>query len=234
MYKAFLTAALALTLLAGCQSLHKSSQVDTVMTEDRQDDLIPAQAYQQLKAGNARFVAGQSTAFDYLAQAEATADGQYPKAFVLSCIDSRAPVETIFDQGLGDLFVARVAGNIENTDILGSMEFATAVAGTPLVVVLGHTACGGVKGTIADVELGNLTSLLHEIKPALNQADPTDGPKTADNTDYVHAVTKANVRQTMSDIVSRSEVVRDLINDGDLMIVGGVYDIANGEILWLN
>ncbi|MEQ9454857.1 MAG: carbonic anhydrase family protein [Phycisphaeraceae bacterium] len=219
--------------LMGCEMFEGDDDVSVVMTQEAQLAMTPAAALEDLKAGNARFVEDESSEFDYLAQAEATASGQYPKAVVLSCLDSRVPVEAVFDQGIGDLFVARVAGNIENVDILGSMEFATELAGTPLIVVLGHSSCGAVKGAIAEAKMGNLTALLGEITPAI-KATEVEGEHSVENAAYVDAVVEANVRKTMRDLPARSEVLKQRARMGKLMIVGGVYDLATGQVHWLD
>ncbi|MEQ9460202.1 MAG: carbonic anhydrase family protein [Phycisphaeraceae bacterium] len=228
-----LSAGVLVAGLMGCETFEGDDDVSVVMTQEAQAAMTPAAALEDLKAGNARFVEDESSEFDYLAQAEATASGQYPKAVVLSCLDSRVPVEAVFDQGIGDLFVARVAGNIENVDILGSMEFATELAGTPLIVVLGHSSCGAVKGAIAEAKMGNLTALLGEITPAI-KATEIEGDHSVENTAYVDAVVEANVRKTMQDLPARSEVLKQRARMGKLMIVGGVYDLATGQVHWLD
>ena len=174
MKKHFVTLAVVFAVAsAGCQppesetSAELQAPVSEVMTQEAQEALTPDAVLAQLKEGNQRFVEGRLTPRDYNAQAEATVSGQYPKAAVLSCLDSRVPPEIIFDQGIGDLFVGRVAGNFENTDMLGSLEFATAAAGTPLIVVLGHTSCGAIKGAVSGVELGNLTAMLDNFDEVL-------------------------------------------------------------------
>ncbi|QDU70691.1 carbonic anhydrase family protein [Mucisphaera calidilacus] len=226
--------ALCTTLITGCGKYSKLHQADsTVMTKPAQADMTPAQAYQDLKAGNQRFAAGSDTKYDYLAQARTTAsEGQYPKAVILSCLDSRVPVEAVFDQGIGDVFVGRVAGNVEDVAMIGSFEFATELAGTPLIVVLGHTSCGAVKGAIADARLGNLTALLAEISPAID-ATPAQGMRDVANTQFVNAVVETNVRQTINDLTARSSVLETRVASGELMIVGGVYDLATGKVAWL-
>jgi len=207
--------------------------VSTVTTADAQAALTPQAVLAELEAGNQRFAAGELTAWDYQAQVAKTASGQYPKAVILSCLDSRIPPEIVFDQGIGDLFVARVAGNFENEDILGSMEFATKAAGAKLIVVLGHTACGAVKGACDKVELGNLTAMLANFEPALAASAGIEGEKNSKNTAYVAAVTDANVRQTMRDIVDRSAVLRELVEGGQLAVVGGLYDLSTGRVTWI-
>lgn len=234
----------AATLVVACaptrdhsdtSSASTSTAVSTTVSAEAQAAMTPSAVFADLRAGNERFVAGDLTRFDYAAQVKATSKGQYPKAVVLSCLDSRVPVETVFDQGIGDLFVGRVAGNFENVDMLGSFEFATAAAGSKLVVVLGHTACGAVKGACDGVELGNLTATLANIQPAMDEArTKTSGPYNASNAAFVQATVEANVRVTMADILDRSEVMAGLVESGDLMVVGGVYDLATGRVTWLD
>lgn len=217
--------------LGACSMVQKGGNTD-VVTAEEQKAMTPAEVLADLKAGNERFIAGNSTNQDWLAQAASTAaDGQFPKAIVLSCLDSRVPVEIAFDQGIGDIFVGRVAGNFENVDMLGSFEFGTAVAGSKVIVVLGHTSCGAVAGTMAGAELGNLTATLENIKPAI--AD-VGGNVSADNGDDVTKVVTANVIRTMNDLTERSEVLAGLVESGDLIIAGGVYDLATGQVNWVN
>ena len=220
----------ATTLLSGCASSERSD----VLTAETRDGMTPNQVVQRLKDGNERFVNGNLTSMDYGAQVSATASGQYPMAIILSCVDSRVPAETVFDLGIGDAFVARVAGNFENTDILGSMEFATAAAGSKVVVVLGHSACGAVKGAADGVELGNLTAMLAEIDPAIEASQGVAGEKNSSNTAYVDAIILNNVKQTIADIKSRSSVMSDRIASGELLVVGGIYDLETGRVEWLD
>lgn len=216
--------------LAGCQSAG-APRSETLTSESRAA-MAPADVLANLKAGNQRFVAGKSTNQAWLEQAEATAAGQFPKAIVLSCLDSRVPAEIVFDQGIGDIFVGRVAGNFVNTDLLGSFEFGTAVAGAKVIVVLGHSACGAVKGAIDQAQLGNLTSTLANIEPAVAAAGNL-GERSSSNHALVERVTIENVRHTVNEISARSPVLAGLIAEGKLLVVGGVYDLASGEITWL-
>jgi carbonic anhydrase len=168
---------------------------------------------------------------DWLDQVHATAGGQHPFASIVGCIDSRVPPERIFDLGVGDAFVARVAGNFVDQEILGSLEFASAVAGSPLILVLGHTGCGAVKGACDGVELGNLTATLDQLEPAVEAvADESFEPRSSKNADYVAAVTHANVRLTVEEILRESEVLRDLHEQGKLLVAGAVYDVATGKV----
>ena len=210
--------------------------VSEVLTAEAQRALTPEQVLADLKAGNERFVLGKLTPRDYMAQAEATAaGGQYPKASILSCVDSRVPVEIIFDQGIGDVFVGRVAGNVEDVNMVGSFEFATKVAGSKVIVILGHSACGAIKGAADGVELGNLTELLNDFDaPIARAAEATEGEANSSNSEFLNLAIEENVRQTIADILDQSEVISDLVDSGDLIVVGGVYDLATGRVDWLD
>lgn len=203
----------------------------TPPTQAEQAVMTPAQAFERLKAGNARFVSGKTLQRDLATERAATAGGQYPFAVVLSCLDSRTSSELIFDQGIGDVFNARVAGNILNDDILGSMEFACKAAGAKLIAVVGHSKCGAVKGACGGVELGHLTGLLAKIKPAA-AAVPTTGDKTG----YAHvdAVARENVKLVMAQIAERSPILAELIRDGKVALVGGMYDLESGKVVFLD
>ena len=199
------------------------------LTKAQRDAMTPDQVIAMLKEGNERFRAGKMQGHDYLAQKRASASGQYPAAVILSCIDSRAPAEIILDAGIGDTFNARVAGNIANDDLLGSMEFACAVAGAKLVLVMGHTACGAIKGAIDNAKLGNLTGLLDKIKPAV-AATQFNGERSSKNDAFVDAVAATNVRQTVAQIRQRSEVLAGLEKDGKIKIVGSMYQLVGGMV----
>ena len=200
------------------------------LTAETQAALTPAEVLQLLKDGNERFLAGQPLERDFLSQVRETAGGQYPMAAILGCIDSRVPHEIVFDKGVGDVFSARVAGNFVNTDILGSLEFAAAVAGSKLIVVLGHTECGAVKGACDHVQLGNLTSTLANLAPALYAVQGVDGERSSKNGPFVQAVAEENVRQTVRHIVDRSRVLRERIASGDLAVVGAMHDVHSGTV----
>lgn len=201
------------------------------LTAETQAALTPMEVIQLLKDGNQRFVNGEALERDFMSQVRQTAEGQYPMAAILGCIDSRVPHEIVFDKGVGDVFSARVAGNFINTDILGSLEFAAAVAGSKVIVVLGHTECGAVKGACDGVELGNLTSTLANIAPAIYAVgDEVSGPRTSANAEYVQAVAHENVHQTVQNIVDRSPVLRGLVESGDLIVVGAMHDVTSGEV----
>lgn len=219
--------------MAGCQTTRSADARQDTLTAEARSEMSPDRVLADLKAGNRRYVAGRSTDQDWLVQAEATADGQYPKAIVLSCLDSRVPTEIVFDQGIGDIFVGRVAGNFVNRDMLGSFEFGTAVAGAKVIVVLGHSSCGAVKGAIDQAELGNLTGTLANIEPAVEAAGDM-GERSSSNAALVDRVTEANVRKTMNDITAQSAVLAGLVSEGKLIIAGGVYDLSTGEIAWLD
>jgi carbonic anhydrase len=209
--------------------------VKEVMTAQAQQALTPAQVLADLKEGNVRFVENRLTPRDYLAQASTTADGQYPMAILLSCVDSRVPPEIIFDQGIGDIFVARVAGNVEDVNLLGSIEFATKAAGSKLIVVLGHSSCGAIKGAADGVEMANLTDLLAEFDEVLAEVRAShDGPGDSSDAEFIARAVEENVRQTMEDLVSRSPILSELIESGDVAIAGGVYDLASGRVTWLD
>ncbi|MCG8470166.1 MAG: carbonic anhydrase [Gemmatimonadetes bacterium] len=206
-----------------------SAQAST-RTRTSQAGLTAAGAIELLREGNARFVAGDPARRDLAEQVRTTAAGQYPFAAVLGCIDSRVPMEIVFDQGIGDIFSARVAGNVVNGDVLGSMEFACAVAGSKAVVVLGHTSCGAVKGAIDDVELGNLTALVDKIQPAVTAVE---GARDASNRAYVDAVAETHVRLGLDQIRGRSPVLAEMEANGEIAIVGAMYDVATGAVRFL-
>lgn len=199
------------------------------LTKAQRDSLTPSQIIEELKRGNERFRTGKMIARDYLAEKRASAPGQYPAAVVLGCLDSRVPAEIVFDTGIGDTFVGRVAGNVVNDDILGSMEFACGVSGAKVVLVLGHTACGAVKGAIDDVVLGNLTGLLARIKPAI-PATKFEGEKSSKNPPYVDAVARTNVVLGLEEIRRRSPILQDLEKNGKIMITGAMYDLSSGTV----
>jgi carbonic anhydrase len=191
--------------------------------------LTPDQVIAAMMNGNERFRAGTSQLRDYRAQQRSSAEGQFPAAVVLGCVDSRTPAEILFDAGIGDTFNARIAGNVVNDDLLGSMEFACAVSGAKAVLVFGHTACGAVKGAIDDVEMGNLTGLLARIKPAIT-ATSFDGDKSSKSPGYVDAVARTNVLLAIEGIRRRSPILSDLETKGSIRIAGAMYDLATGVV----
>ena len=188
-----------------------------------------------LKEGNQRFVQQNQTPRDLIAQVKQTTSGQYPFATILSCIDSRVSAELVFDQGVGDIFSARVAGNIVNEDILGSIEFACKLAGTKIIVDLGHTGCGAVKGACDDAKMGNLTTLLSKIKPAVEAiTEPEDASlRNSKNADFVNAVAEKNVYLTIDNLRQNSPVLAEMEENGEIMVVGAMYDIADGKVHFL-
>jgi carbonic anhydrase len=199
------------------------------LSKAQRDKLTPDEIIALMKKGNQRFRLGKESPHDYLAQQKASAKGQYPAAVILSCIDSRAPAETIMDLGIGDCFNARVAGNIANDDILGSMEFACKVSGAKVVLVMGHTACGAIKGAIDNVQLGNLTGLLAKIRLAV-EATQYQGERSAKNYGFVDTVARKNVELTMADIRRRSATLADLETSGAARIVGAMYNLETGLV----
>ena len=226
-------------LIGGCQSTSEigsppSATATSGPTKERQEAMTPESALVELKAGNARFVSGHPLHRDMLEDVKTTAAGQYPIAVVLSCLDSRKPIEIVLDQGIGDIFSARIAGSVVNDDILGSMEFACKVSGAKLIVVMGHSNCGAVKGAIDNVELGNLTGLLDKIKPAISDV-PDDGqPRTSKNLEFVDKVAEANVRLVMKQIPERSPILKEMIDSGQVGLVGGMYDLETGKVRFFN
>ncbi len=202
------------------------------LTKAQRDRMRPDEIIQAMKKGNERFRLGGKTARDYLAQQRASAKGQYPAAVILSCIDSRAPAETIMDLGIGDVFNTRVAGNIANDDILGSMEFACKIAGAKVVLVMGHTACGAIKGAIDRAQLGNLTGLLAKIQPAVD-ATSYQGERSAKNYAFVDAVARKNVELTMAGIHSHSAVIAELETTGAVKIAGAMYNLETAVVEFL-
>jgi carbonic anhydrase len=189
----------------------------------------PQVALQKLKEGNARFVEGKSTQKDYKAQVQETSKGQYPFAIILSCIDSRNPSEIIFDQGIGDIFNVRIAGNISAPEVLGSLEFACKVAGSKLILVMGHSNCGAIRGACDNVKLGNLTGLLSRILPAVESIDEK-GDRSSENTDFVEKVSRKNVLLTMENIKNESSILKEMIDNGEIMMVGAMYNLETGIV----
>jgi carbonic anhydrase len=199
------------------------------LTREQRDKLTPQQVLGMLLQGNDRFRSGKMLPHDYLGQKRATAAGQYPAAAILGCIDSRAPAEIVLDTAIGDTFNARVAGNVAEDDMLGSLEFACAAAGAKLILVMGHTACGAIKGAIEGVELGHLTALLNNIKPAIARTTYS-GKRSGSNPDFVDAVAASNVRLTMDSIRQRSSVLAGLEKDGKIGIAGSMYHLVGGRL----
>lgn len=200
------------------------------LTKEMQNAITPNMALELLKEGNKRFINNLKINRNLLQQANETSDGQHPFAVILSCIDSRTSVELIFDQGLGDVFSIRIAGNIINEDILGSMEFGCKVAGAKIIVVLGHSQCGAIKGACDHVEMGNLTTLLNKIQPAVYAENTITENRNASNPTFVEQVTTINIKRTVHAIMERSPILKDLILSGTIGIVGGNHNIATGEV----
>lgn len=204
-------------------------------TSETQSTITPAKALEFLKEGNERFINNLKANRDLLQQANETRDGQWPFAVILSCIDSRTSSELIFDQGLGDIFSVRIAGNIVNTDIIGSLEFACKIAGSKLIVVLGHSKCGAVKGACDHVEMGNLTELLSKIQPAVYEEATVADPKkrNSNNPDFVEKVATINIRRTVKAIINRSYILEQMIEAGEIAIIGAKHDLETGMVEFL-
>ena len=202
------------------------------LTKEQRDKMTPDEVIQHMKAGNERFRSGKPQHRDLMSEAKATAKGQYPAAIVFSCVDSRAPAELILDFGIGDIFSGRVAGNVADEDVLGSMEFACKVAGSKVVLVMGHTSCGAIKGVIDGVELGNLTALLSKIRPAV-EATRYTGERSSKNYAFVDAVARENVVMTIANVRQRSPVLRDLESAGSIKIAGAMYNLETGAVEFL-
>lgn len=200
------------------------------LTKEMQAQLTPQKAIELLKDGNKRFVNNLKMNRNLLQQVNETSEGQHPLACILSCIDSRTSAELIFDQGMGDVFSCRIAGNILNEDILGSMEFACKVAGSKVIVVLGHTKCGAIKGACDGVEMGNLTTLLSKVKPAIEAEKETKENRNASNAEFVENVAQLNVRLTMKQITKQSPILAELIKNGEIALIGGMYSVESGTV----
>ncbi|HTA63240.1 MAG TPA: carbonic anhydrase family protein [Bacteroidia bacterium] len=200
------------------------------LNKELQNSITPLKAIDLLKEGNSRFVNNLKINRNLLQQANETSDGQNPFAVILSCIDSRTSAELIFDQGLGDIFSIRIAGNILNEDILGSMEFGCKIAAAKIIVVLGHTRCGAVQGACDHIELGNITSLLTKIRPAVEDETTTKENRNSTNEEFVEKVAAINVKRTVKAVTERSLILKEMIEDGSIGIVGGIYDISTGIV----
>jgi carbonic anhydrase len=207
---------------------------ENVLTAEDQKRLMPDTVMQILKEGNKHYVSNHLTANDYTGMLHHSTQGQYPEAFILSCIDSRVPVEEVFDKTIGDLFVGRVAGNIVDEDILGSIEYGCKVSGAKLVVVLGHESCGAIKAAIENERLGNITAMLSKIKPALEKSKDFAGEKTIENHAYVDYVVKNNIANTIQTIMIKSPVLKEMVDKNEIKIVGAYYSLETGEVSFLN
>lgn len=208
----------------------QANAADVALTKEAQAAITPSKALEILKEGNERFVSNKMRKRDLMAQVKKTSKGQFPFAAVVSCLDSRTQPEYVFDQGIGDIFVARVAGNFVNDDILGSLEFATKLAGAKLIVILGHTECGAVKGACDKAQLGLLTATLANINPAVEAVQGDYNPRTSKNDKFVQAVTEKNVKLTMQNLRTRSVVLREMIDKGEIGLVGAMYDLGTGKV----
>ncbi|MGB0176359.1 MAG: carbonic anhydrase family protein [Owenweeksia sp.] len=206
--------------------------VEDVLTKEEQAALTPDMVIQSFKEGNGRFMRNDLTARNHSEQVRKSTNAQYPKAIVLSCVDSRVPVEDVFDRGIGDIFVARVAGNFVNEDILGSMEFACKVSGSKLILVMGHEHCGAVKAAVDDVKLGNITAMLAKIRPAV-EAVEYSGARTSENDEFVHLACESNVLKTIENIRKQSPVLKEMEEKGEIKIRGAVYDMDSGEVAFM-
>jgi len=206
---------------------------ETVLTAEEQQALTPENVVQMLKEGNNRFIKNNITARDHSSMVRNSALGQFPKAIILSCVDSRIPVEDVFDRGIGDIFVARVAGNFVNEDILGSMEFACKVSGSKLILVMGHEGCGAIKAAIDNVKLGNITAMITKITPAVALSQDFPEEKSSKNNAFVEWVAKKNVEIAIKDITSKSLILKEMAEKGEIKIIGAYYNLKTGEVLFL-
>jgi carbonic anhydrase len=208
--------------------------VKTVISAEQRDKLTPDEILKDFLDGNERFRNNNLTHRDHSEQIRKSVFGQYPKAVVVSCLDSRVPVEDVFDQGIGDVFVGRIAGNFVNVDLLGSLEFACKVAGAKLIVIMGHQHCGAIIGAIDDVKLGNLTTTLSNIKPAIEMSQDYSGDKRSDNEEFVKLVSVNNVRHAITTIRSKSPILKEMEENGEIKIVGLFYTLTKGELLLID
>jgi len=206
---------------------------ERVLTAEEQKALTPDYVIQSLKDGNKRYMKNDLTLRDHSALVRDASQGQYPKAVIISCLDSRVPVGDVFDKGIGDLFVGRVAGNFVNEDLLGSAEYGCKVSGAKLVLVLGHESCGAVKSAIDDVKMGNITAMLAKIKPAIAKSQDFKGEKKSKNPEFVEYVAKNNVLQTIETIRAQSPILKEMEDKGEIKIIGGYYDLHTGEVIFL-
>jgi carbonic anhydrase len=223
----------ATSLLLSSATIARAEDACAVFTKATQSATTPVEALRLLKAGNARFVAGQTINCDLRRQVRETAQGQAPFAAVLGCMDSRVPPELVFDQRIGDIFSVRIAGNFVNTDILGSLEYATQVAGAKLIVVLGHTDCGAIKGAVDDVKLGNLTETLANIRPAVLEIAGGSGDQSSKNKKFVQRVAEQNAKDAAAALINRSSVIASLASEHKLDIASAMHDVSTGRVEWL-
>ncbi len=202
-------------------------------TKETQATTTPQMALEFLRAGNHRFINSLKSNRNLLQQVNETRDGQFPFAAVLSCIDSRTSAELIFDQGLGEIFSIRIAGNVINEDILGSMEFACNIAGSKLIVILGHSKCGAIRGACDNVQLGNLTTLLNKIQPSVYYERTISENRTAENAEFVEKVSRIQVKRSVEEIIERSVILREMIENGEIGLIGALYDVETGRVEFL-
>ena len=210
--------------------LNSFSQGYVTQTKESQSKMTSKSALQMLKDGNARFISGKSFDRDLAEQIKETSEGQYPFATILSCIDSRVSSELVFDQGIGDIFNVRIAGNVVDEDVLGSLEFTTKIMGSKVILVLGHSSCGAIKGACDNAKMGNLTELLSKIKPAVDAIASDNQDRTSKNHDFVEKVAKENVILAIKNLTDKSQVLTELVEKGEIIIVGGMYDVETGKV----
>lgn len=241
LHKLCLITFVSMTAFISTPSLNAANSVDNkslplkVMTQTKQQNLSPNDVLKRLKEGNQRFTSGNMKNRNLLAKIAMTAQGQYPIAVILSCMDSRTPSELVFDQGVGDIFAIRIAGNIQNSDILGSMEFGTQLSGSKLIAVIGHTSCGAIRGACQQAKLGNLTGLLQKIEPAVQQtAGASGGTKDCNKAVFIDEIAKNNVLEVMKQIQTNSPVIQKLLKEGKIGLVGGIQDIATGAVVFFD
>lgn len=228
----FCASLLASVPLLATPTVSKANEC-AVFTDERQRDTTPTEALNRLKQGNDRFVAGQSINCDLLRQVKETAISQSPYAAIVGCIDSRVPPEIVFDQRIGDVFCARVAGNFVNDDILGSLEYATEVAGAKAIIILGHSSCGAIKSAVDDVKMGHITNMLTHIQPAIEKLDKSDGKRSSDNTKLVQKVAEQNAHITAVSLIERSPILMKRHQTGHLIIAPAMHDVRTGKVTWL-
>lgn len=212
----------------------QANAADVALTQEAQAAITPTKALEMLKEGNKRFVSNKLRKRDLSAQVKKTSKGQFPFAAIVSCLDSRTQPEYVFDQGIGDIFAARVAGNFVNDDILGSLEFATKLAGAKLIVIMGHTGCGAVRGACDKAQLGLLTATLANINPAVDAVQGDYKPRNSQNEKFVQAVTEKNVKLTMQKLRTRSNLLREMIDKGEIGLVGAMYDVSTGKVTFFD
>jgi carbonic anhydrase len=225
-----LTLAAIAVIIVACKPNSEAPLDSHVMNAEEQAKLTPDDVLKQFKEGNQRFQSGNETRRNHSEQVRKSAPGQFPKAMVLSCLDSRVPVEDVFDQGIGDVFVGRVAGNFVNEDLLGSMEFACKVAGAKLILVLGHQHCGAIKGAIDDAKLGNITAMLANLKPAVAASQNFEGEKKSSNPAFMKRVNENNIRLTLTKIREKSPILKEMEEKGQIKIIGAFYRLTDGTL----